>query len=188
MKSFAISALLGAVAVADRSTCTVQQTGINNFDVKSFAGTWYEIVRTQDIGFQTGICDKAEYTFDVDHINVVNSEQNDGVVKHVDGTAYCMDDGTANCQVAFSPLETKKPSGDNHNYDVLETDYKNYAIVHTCAPYVWGLYTVELIWIFSRINNPEEAEVEKLIDAVKDYGFDTSKLQRTYQGEKCNYE
>ena len=47
-------------------------------------------------------------------------------------------------QVAFSSLMPWA------NYDILETDYNNYAVVHSCQQYVFGLYKSEFSWILSR--------------------------------------
>lgn len=187
MKSFALASLIGATAFAARETCQVQKTGIENFDVKSYTGTWYEIARTKGVPFQSGDCDQAQYTFDVDHIKVANSEEIDGKRTVQEGTAYCAQDGTANCEVSFFWWQQDKPSDDEHNYDVIETDYEKFTIVHSCSEYFWGLYTFELLWILARDPNPTESEIESWMEKTQAYGFDVSQLQRTYQGAKCHY-
>jgi len=104
-----------------------------------------------------------------------------------EGTAYCAEDGTANCEVSFFWWQQQKPDGDSHNYDVLSTDYETHTIVHSCTPMAWGLYTFELVWILSRDPNPSEEDIESWIQKASDFGYDVSELQRTYQGDKCHY-
>ena len=36
------------------------------------------------------------------------------------------------------------------NYDIIETDYSNYAVMYTCHPSWLGAFTTEKMWILVR--------------------------------------
>lgn len=36
------------------------------------------------------------------------------------------------------------------DYNVMDTDYENYAVVYGCDTWMWGLYHTEVAWILSR--------------------------------------
>ena len=35
-------------------------------------------------------------------------------------------------------------------YDIIDTDYANYAFVYSCESFFWGWYTNEYAWILQR--------------------------------------
>ena len=70
------------------------------------------------------------------------------------------------------------------NYDVLETDYTSYAVVHACSNFLFGLYKSELVWILTRekLAKSEIADIEKIGKSVLQReapNYDTNQLRYT---------
>ena len=146
-------------------------SGVDNFDIGSYLGTWYEIVRTTDMPFEEGDCSQAHYSvLPTGRVNVTNSEVRSGVVTYAFGQAYCDNDGSANCHVKFYWLSPYS------GYQVLSTDYTQYAVVYSC--FSIGVYHWSYGWLLSRTPTID-AEYEDLLQ-VPDLG--PSDFSHTNQG------
>lgn len=79
------------------------------------------------------------------------------------------------------------------NYDILDTDYDNYAVLYSCNDFFKGLIKKEYAWIHMRkphpIDSPEfKAIEEKGKQIIKDKvpGYDLNRLKATLHGCKAN--
>ena len=76
-----MNSLISTIALAVATNAAVQPRGCQNptvvqhFELDSFLGQWYEIVRDKDTSYKHGICNTAHYSLKSDgHIRVLNNE------------------------------------------------------------------------------------------------------------------
>ena len=126
--------------------CDLSVSYMPNFDASQYVGKWYEIKRDQDITFQEGFeCTVPTYgALNNNQVSVHNYAYDFSKKEKqtIDGIATCK--GSI-CKVKFNNFFI--PVG---NYNVLDTDYTNYAIVHSCRNQFFGLFRSEVMWILSR--------------------------------------
>ena len=157
---FSSLALIGTASAltTEGGSCPTNLTGIKDLDVKRYVGQWYNIAGDRDNAHQKGgQCITAHYTLkDNGHIAVTNR----GwwwyfpLYFHVSADAVC--EGTSgNCHVAFMG---KKVEDVPVNYQVLKTDYDNYAVVYSCR--MEGNKKVENVWLNGRRNHSDMNNVE----------------------------
>ena len=114
----------------------------SDFNLSQYMGTWYEMIRSKDMKYEKGDCNKAEYSLSNGQVTVVNSEVVNGIWSNITGSAYCSSEEPAQCYVKFSDYA---PAGD---YEVVATDYKKFAIVYSC--FSIGIGHWAWAWILSR--------------------------------------
>ena len=83
------------------------------------------------------------------------------------------------------------------NYDILDTDYKNYSVVYTCEDFgLQGIFKWEYAWIIMRRPHAKESEEFKNIEAKgKEVlqrevpTYDINRMRATCQGKDigCTY-
>ena len=118
-------------------------SGVSNFNIANYLGTWYEIIRSIDMPFEKGTCSQAHYSvLPTGRVNVTNSEVRSGELTYAFGQAYCDNTGYANCHVRFSAWSPYS------GYQVLSTDYSQYAVVFSC--FSIGVYHWSFGWLLSR--------------------------------------
>ena len=77
------------------------------------------------------------------------------------GTAVVSDDGPASLVVAFGD---DIPTSDQiANYNVISTDYDNYAIVYSCEDQYKGLFHAEYFWVLAR---KPELSSDAMVDII----------------------
>ncbi|MCL7052239.1 hypothetical protein MKW94_011776 [Papaver nudicaule] len=167
-----------------------------NFDPVRYSGRWFEVASRKGgfagAGQEDCHCTQGVYTFDgeakppsiqVDTFCVHGGP--DGYITGIRGKVQCLseEDMEANetdlemremirekCTLRFPklPFIPKLP------YDVIATDYDNYAIVS-------GAKDTSFIQIYSRTPNPGPEFIEKYKSSLAKYGYDPSKIKDTPQ-------
>ena len=106
---------------------------VKNFDVKAYTGLWYEFARDRDMPFEDGDCGTATYTLMEGGVVDVNNRgyHEDGTLYNLHANAEVQKPGTGKLFVyeKGEKMDFKAES----NYQVVDTDYKNYAIVYACG-------------------------------------------------------
>lgn len=140
----------------------------SDFNLSQYMGTWYEMIRSKDMKYEKGDCNKADYSLNNDQVTVVNSEVVNGELSSITGSAFCSSKIPAQCYVKFSKYA---PAGD---YKVVATDYNNYAIVYSC--FSIGIAHWSWAWILSR---DPQYDFEPLLPMITNLGIAAENLYYT---------
>jgi len=156
-----------------------------NFDKDKYLGKWYEYSNYFAVFQLFGKCVVAEYTDKSDgavvKIGVKNSSKNTifGTYSSVTGTAVLAEPDNsavpASLIVNFGRRRSSKA-----NYNIIDTDYDNYAIVYFCKNEFF-FFKSELLWILTRAQKPDPALIAQTESKIKAAGIDTSRLKKTDQ-------
>eukprot|EP00586_Coscinodiscus_wailesii_P001766 CAMPEP_0172492238 /NCGR_PEP_ID=MMETSP1066-20121228/23314_1 /TAXON_ID=671091 /ORGANISM="Coscinodiscus wailesii, Strain CCMP2513" /LENGTH=209 /DNA_ID=CAMNT_0013261741 /DNA_START=77 /DNA_END=706 /DNA_ORIENTATION=+ len=167
---------------------------VTNFSLNEYLGQWYEVSRDEYTIFELWAkCVTAKYTLNDDNGNVLvrnNSYYRLTGWVGVNGEATLADpsSGEANLEVAFGG---NVPSGDNINYQVIDTDYEKYAIVYGGSEIVWGLACVETVWVLSRTPMLSDEDIDNVKSVIKEklpkYDYEGLAVF-TKQGDDCPYD
>jgi lipocalin len=172
-----------------------------DFNVDSYTGTWYEIVRDKKIFYERGTnCVTARYTnreswastytvgvnngnYDVANDQVKNSYIFGPGLDFTWSAARCA--ATGECNVKFVWF----PEG---QYKVLATDYETYSLVYGCDNWLGGFFHINQAWILSRERTLSWITVGNLLEylgsVVPETEYDYKNLlEKAEQGEVCKY-
>lgn len=115
------------------------------FDIKAYEGVWYEQVRNSDFFVEKGECAIDDLTIlNENEYQVLNTEVSKDGSKNVRHASMKLYDkkNPFNYGIKFFDLQPRA------DYQIFDTDYKNFAIVYSCTNLLFAKY--ELIWIMSR--------------------------------------
>jgi apolipoprotein D and lipocalin family protein len=153
---------------------------VPSVDLNRYVGTWYEIARLPN-SFQK-ICTGdviADYTLlDDGTVKVVNRcRKENGEMTEAEGKARRLgeDEPSSKLQVRFAPGWLSWLPFVWANYWVIDLaeDY-SYAVI--------GEPDREYLWILSRTPKMEDAVYERILERIREKGYDTSSLVKTRQG------
>ncbi|XP_006653788.1 chloroplastic lipocalin [Oryza brachyantha] len=165
-----------------------------NFDPIRYSGRWFEVASLKrgfaGQGQEDCHCTQGVYSFDeksrsiqVDTFCVHGGP--DGYITGIRGRVQCLSqEDMANAETDLERQEMIQgkcflrfptlPFIPKEPYDVLATDYDNYAVVS-------GAKDTSFIQIYSRTPNPGPEFIEKYKSYTADFGYDPSKIKDTPQ-------
>ncbi|XP_037072578.1 apolipoprotein D-like [Pollicipes pollicipes] len=156
---------------------------VRHFQAERYLGKWYEYSNYFAIFQVGGTCVTATYSdAGYGRIGVLNQSRKNGRKNDIRGQAVPAGrQGEAKLRVSFQGT----PSfGSGPNYNVIDTDYHNYAIVWSCTD--MKLFNAQILWILTRERFPDPYLIKDVRRKIRRYGLDPSKLQRTDQ-KNCPY-
>ena len=168
---FILFATLASVIVCDwhKGGCpTIKRPQEAKFDLNQYLGKWYSIATSKSFGAKKGECSTADYSIrDDGSIRVFNAELlADGTINSVDATAYQNPSDSFKLGIKFSKFQ---PDWLLADYEIVETDYTNYALIYCCTNLF--LARKETVFILSRTPVMEEKSLERLFKKL-DSDFD----------------
>lgn len=176
------------------TSCSVEASkrpkGIDNFNINSYMGRWYEQYRDNSSPFQSGDCVTATYSLLQNNTVRVENRQYFRELKTDDtdiGSAVCANLTKAACTVSFPNPSTPNIPNLGPNYLVFSTNYTDYAIVYSCQGFqnFWS----EFVWVLTREANPSQQKLDNLFDKItKELGYPENRVERSYHGNDCVYE
>lgn len=171
---FLYSIILLLAACASDGTGLAPPEVVPQVDLSRYAGRWYEIASFPQ-RFQKGCTDtRADYRLhDNGKIGVLNSCYRNGKMDRAKGKAWVADRNTnAKLKVSFF-----WPFRGDYWIIALGKDYE-YAVVS--AP------SRKYLWILSREPHMDEARYSRIVQQLRDRGFDVGRLRRTEQAGRLD--
>lgn len=138
------------------------------FDLNQYIGVWYEQKHDKTLLFEYGECIQAGYSKGNDGLVNVHNTMLNGFSNTIDGVKGTAECNGSKCKVGFFLFR-------NGDYQVIDTDYTNYAVVYGCTNYFF-LFKFEQVWAMTRTATPSGSVVSSYEQVIRDkipqYGFD----------------
>ncbi|XP_042857226.1 crustacyanin-C1 subunit-like [Penaeus japonicus] len=145
-----------------------------------FAGVWYEIASTKNPFQLLHQCVRNEYSFDGNKFTAKSSGINaDGNLMRRNGQIVAMPLGDPNLSIDYEGSFMAP-------FVILDTDYENFACIHSCVDV--KDYFADFAFIFSRSPTMSDQHMRRCEAAFRNIGFDFSRFAKTAQGASCRYE
>ncbi|XP_042856885.1 crustacyanin-C1 subunit-like [Penaeus japonicus] len=192
MKSSLIVLALVAVVAADKIPDFVVPGKCPAVDKKAlfdsqkpnypkFSGVWYEIALTKNPYQLLQQCVRNEFSFDGKKFTAKSTGINaDGNLMRRNGQIVAMPLGDPNLSIDYEGSFMAP-------FVILDTDYENFACIHSCVDFNQGYFT-DFAFIFSRSPSMSAQHLKQCETAFKNVGFDNSRFVKTVQGASCPYE
>ncbi|KAG8037738.1 hypothetical protein G9C98_005949 [Cotesia typhae] len=156
-----------------------------NFDIAKFLGTWYEAERYFQLSEVVSRCVMANYSRGHDNKLRVSNEVTNrftGIKRVLEGeikpAASKAEEGKLHIKYTTVPLTPET------NYVVLETDYKNFAVLWNCNGI--GPFHTQNAWIMTRARIPPGDVLQQAYGVLDKYKISKTFFVKTDQ-EDCAY-
>ena len=175
-----------------------QPRPVYNFQPDQFLGTWFEVIHNEGVSKEQGdgLCITAEYSGNADgSIAVKNSFQKGEFVKKGNQRIVTGDltdrmgvPAVARCQTPWGAcfVEFFGQGSETPNYNVIGTDYENWAITYDPTRKTGE----ELVWVLSRTPQLPKEFVPVVFKTLQEKlpNFNPALWDTlTYQGKECDY-
>lgn len=150
------------LAAYSESRKHINTSTVENFDLKSYMGKWYEIARL-DNRFERGMTNvTTEYTLlDDGNVRVVNSGMRDGQMHHITGKAKTTSQ-SGRLRVSF--------------FMFFFSDYNVLAMGHNGSWALVGSSSPKYLWILAREKSLPADVIDQILEIARSRGYDTNKL------------
>jgi len=161
---------------------------VENFDVQRFLGKWHGYSKYPQMRFARNNCSTVFYSDGtvpggLPTVNVINRGFNSvtGVWSRAVGTAVAPNPAVPAALVVSFRRQTI-PTQTSPNYNVIGTDYNNFALVYGCRPLAGNPNKKqESLYILTRVRQPSQAVVDQALAGIQSQGIDTTKMVQNVQ-------
>ncbi|CAF0792414.1 unnamed protein product [Brachionus calyciflorus] len=160
-----------------------------DFDSSKYLGKWYELERFSFLFEKDLKCVTATYTM-LNETTIGVNNYGFNTVKNKDeyvyGSAYVKNSAEPNKLNVVLPVVVDGVTilENSADYNVVATDYNNYALVYSCRQLVPLILKFETSWILSRTKTLDSQTVQNLKNIASSYKIDVSKYEVVPQD--CN--
>ena len=165
-----------------------------NFDMEAFSGQWYEQERDKIFTFefnQECVTENFMATPEGDYSFYFRGQfwQMMNTYQGIGGKISC--DNTNSSQTCDMNMAT--PMGNKSTtYDVIDTDYENYAVYYMCKNIFGSNMRMEWLNIMSRGHSLSDEHSSKAKTAIAaqlpDFDLSEYSMHKTKQGDTCDYD
>ena len=180
---FALLISLSSInAIFKEVSCPQFANATNPFELESFMGPWFEIARTADIDFEHGNCVNAYFQLNANKtVNVSIEELIEGEYQKFQLVANPFDLDTLTFKLTSSDrILMREPLA--LNYQILATDYDNYAYIYSCKDVEGGRN--KYFWILLRRDSEFRDLLEEALKFLAD-NYDVNRDNLAYRGSYC---
>jgi len=159
---------------------------VQNFDVQRYLGKWHGYSKYPQRRFARNSCSTVFYSDGtvpggLPTVNVVNRgfSNETGVYSRAVGTAVAPNPAVPAALIVSFRRQTF-PVSTSPNYNVIGTDYDNFALVYGCRPQS-GNTKQESLFVLTRVRQPSQEVVDQAMAGLVSQGIDTTKLVQNVQ-------
>jgi len=189
-----LAKLLLFMAVAQVSKCQVISDGpcpayqlVQDFDLTKFFGKWHGYSTYPLPSYRAKKnCSTVFYSDGrvpggLPTINVINRgfSNETGVYGRIVGTAVAPNPAVPAALIVSFP-SSRRPVSTTPNYNVIGTDYDNFALVYKCKS-LPGNTKQDYLAILTRVRQPSQEVVDQALAGIESQGIDASKLVQKVQ-------
>ncbi|CAL4079538.1 unnamed protein product, partial [Meganyctiphanes norvegica] len=154
---------------------------MTNFNIEKFQGVWLEAQSVPNIFQLTRKCTKMEYSWNGNVVKATTKGLGDEDLPTEQSTQMTMKK-SRNKEATFI-VDVKELPDAEIPFQILSTDYDNYACVYSCLKY--EDFKVEFKWVLRR-DKSKATDASRMCKTVfQKNRIDISKLTDTYQGPIC---
>merc|ERR1712142_637483 len=183
-KSILTLVLVTLAIAAQAFKCPQPQTK-PDFDVTRYLGNWYQVEGTTTFFLPKGTtCVRATYgAKDDGSVSVHNvCTKVSGELSEVCGYAKVIDPKVPGKLAVYFP-QAPVPG----DYQVLDTDYENYAAVYSCAS-ILGVFKYETTYVLQRSQSRNQTAIDEAKAAYERNNISTDNFVRFESGPNCKYD
>jgi len=166
-------------------TCPKFQS-VQDFDLSKYLGKWHGYAKYPQRRFANNDCSTVFYSDGtkpggLPTVNVINRAYNQmtGTYGRIVGTATALDASVPAALRVYFPVSPKPPSA-TPNYNVIGTDYDNYALVYDCRQ-ISNYEKEESLYVLTRERQPTQEVVDQAYKGLTDQGISLEGIQLNTQ-------
>merc|ERR1712212_180076 len=164
--------------------CPVYEV-VRDFDARAYLGKWHGYSKYAQTSFVLNNCDTVFYSDGsrpggLPRINVINRGYNEarGSYSRIEGAAIATIPTQRAALLAVFGRQIGPPPT-SPNYNIIETDYDNYALVYGCRA-IAGTKS-EKLYVLTRDRQPSQEVIDEAYSGLTSRGIDTESLVQNPQ-------
>jgi len=160
---------------------------VQDFDLRAYLGKWHGYSKYPQRNFARNSCSTVFYSYGTRDggpttIDVINRglDEETGEYGRVVGAAVAPDAAVPTALiVSFQGQQRAGPTPTSPNYNIIGTDYDNFALVYSCR--AARNKKLESLYVLTRDRQPSQEIVDQALAGIESQGIDTTRLVQNVQ-------
>ncbi|XP_071533403.1 uncharacterized protein [Panulirus ornatus] len=150
-----------------------------NTNFERYSGIWFNIETVPNEYSNVVSCSMTNYTWIGDLMTAVERGLN------AEGTKVRQNSLMRPTEGQPGVLTVDAEGVPSAPYQIVSTDYDNYACVHSCMAFMG--FRAAFSWVFTRVPNPDQTYVTLCRDVLAEQGIDPTHMKTVSHGKDCPY-